>query len=617
MKTKKIKLPSFQAFASIVIISGILLLFMAYQLYIRLEGERRKMLTKESLRVYDSIRSTLDREIYGIAMGFTWWDKFLDAALKEDNPFFDAQTEDLLAGETWIGFVILKDGKIIYKSGICPHVNYSKFVSSASPLPHKVYTHKKDGKFYGFVAFSICNNKGKNCLNNAVMVVVFDWREIIKRYDSLLSAFYIELRKVPPSKYLTCIPLKDEEGISQGFLVFREKASIFEDYMRNFLLLDTLLIVILIAFILDYFLKRNELIERIGEELGWGRERKKRFSWMEIWSYHAKRGRLDDVIERILGVVAIHKTYRQTLEVAIKTKNLKETLRVLANSLKEEFSARYWSIVLTPEQIDQWRYLLWSENLEEECLREVLDLIKTQALDRIEKMRREKKVLFIESTAKEPTWIKASCLKPYRIVSSVHIPMIVHGKAIGFLALDWSKRKNFSEKEKVILREIKEFITGILESAYDIQDMFWLSYKDPLLGIYNRRIIDDLSKRKDINYVLFIDVDNFKQVNDIYGHAKGDEVLKSIVKIIQENIRSDDILIRYGGDEFVVCFRNGTKEKVQKIRERIKDAVKQNLSHLNVSVSVGMKEIDPEESLIEAIEKADMDMYLRKRTKRK
>ncbi len=106
-----------------------------------------------------------------------------------------------------------------------------------------------------------------------------------------------------------------------------------------------------------------------------------------------------------------------------------------------------------------------------------------------------------------------------------------------------------------------------------------LSRLDSLTEVYNRRMFDLIlkseisrSKRHKKNFSLvFIDVDNFKQINDQFGHPKGDEVLKRLVLAMKQVVRESDFLFRYGGDEFVLLLPETGKEGVQIFTGRLKE----------------------------------------------
>ncbi len=541
-----------------------------------------------------------------------------EAVNKEDESFFNTQADDILNAKEWIGMVIVDNKKVIYKKGVYPKIDYTRFVSFSAPIPKKIFTHKEGLKFFGIVSFSICGDEGNGCLGNKALILLFDWQTYISKFSFLFKEFKAYLSQNIPKKVLFYTPLKDENGNTEGYIVFQIGPENFEKYAKTFLFLITLLTIIFALFIVHYFLKQHNLIKRIIEELGWkDREEKQKGTRFKLFSSLKKDTNIETIIERIFGTIIIHKIYKNVLEVAIRSKDLKETLRALSDNLKEAFSADYWSIILTPSDISQWKYFIWSSNLDKTYLKKVFKEIKTKAKKRFEKLRRDKEVLFIEDIWSEETWVFPEDFPSDKIVSSAQIPMIVRGEVVGVLFLDWSKKKTFSEKERIILKEIKDFITDILESAYDIQDMFWLSYRDPLLGIFNRRILNEITDRDDINYILFIDIDNFKQVNDTYGHAKGDEVLRDISFILKKVIRREDLLIRWGGDEFVICVKEGKEDIVNKIKKRIEDAVYEKFKTLKISVSIGITKIDPQESLKNAIERADMNMYIVKKVKKK
>ena len=99
-------------------------------------------------------------------------------------------------------------------------------------------------------------------------------------------------------------------------------------------------------------------------------------------------------------------------------------------------------------------------------------------------------------------------------------------------------------------------------------------YMDALTGAYNRRYYEDQLKSVDmVAGVAMIDLDDFKFYNDTYGHNAGDLVLETVVKIIRNNIRKTDMLVRFGGDEFLVYIDNTKPEKLERKLENIRLAI--------------------------------------------
>ena len=144
-------------------------------------------------------------------------------------------------------------------------------------------------------------------------------------------------------------------------------------------------------------------------------------------------------------------------------------------------------------------------------------------------------------------------------------------------------------------------------------------YTDALTGTYNRRYYEDrLKKMKEAAGVAMIDLDDFKMYNDTYGHRAGDKVLDAVVKVIRKCIRKSDILVRYGGDEFLLILKDiGEADFVQKlhtIQEEIHQTRIQEYEKIRLSVSIGGVRMK-EETLEEAINRADHFMYQAKTQK--
>ncbi len=112
--------------------------------------------------------------------------------------------------------------------------------------------------------------------------------------------------------------------------------------------------------------------------------------------------------------------------------------------------------------------------------------------------------------------------------------------------------------------------------------------------------------------ILFLDIDNFKKINDELGHDAGDEVLKLIAKTLERNIRKTDVAARFGGEEFAVIFLGAGIEaayaKAEKIRKAIEGIVFENFNNLKVTASIGVAEA-MDSHISKIIKVADMAMY--------
>lgn len=136
--------------------------------------------------------------------------------------------------------------------------------------------------------------------------------------------------------------------------------------------------------------------------------------------------------------------------------------------------------------------------------------------------------------------------------------------------------------------------------------------KDALTGSVNRNYFrkileNDLKRKKGYSACFFLDVDDFKKINDTFGHQKGDEVLTAVADRLKINLRDEDVVSRYGGDEFT-CLIYGVRdrEKIEEIAARIlREVTKEN----HVNVSMGITLIRNGDSYEQVIERADSALY--------
>ena len=147
------------------------------------------------------------------------------------------------------------------------------------------------------------------------------------------------------------------------------------------------------------------------------------------------------------------------------------------------------------------------------------------------------------------------------------------------------------------------------------------AYCDFLTGVWNRKYfyyrlnkeLHDKRKKQQNLCIALIDVDNFKQVNDKYGHSAGDKVIKKIANVLMQNVRSTDSVIRLGGDEFAIIFSGTEIKKAKMISERIRSNVDRQCEY--VTVSVGVVEFKKNLKIAEIIDFVDSVLYKAKLSK--
>ncbi len=148
----------------------------------------------------------------------------------------------------------------------------------------------------------------------------------------------------------------------------------------------------------------------------------------------------------------------------------------------------------------------------------------------------------------------------------------------------------------------------ILKLINERNQLLSIVKKDSLTGAYNRRILENIN---DFSVVALCDIDDFKTINDTYGHDIGDRVLKTVTKTLIDNTRGYDVVCRYGGDEFLIVFKNCSLEIVKRRMEIVSKIITNSFknSNINVSFSVGISCFKEGMTLDDIIKEADIALY--------
>jgi PAS domain S-box/diguanylate cyclase (GGDEF) domain/uncharacterized domain HDIG len=175
-----------------------------------------------------------------------------------------------------------------------------------------------------------------------------------------------------------------------------------------------------------------------------------------------------------------------------------------------------------------------------------------------------------------------------------------------------SSRGTFIENQRVLLGIIRD----ITDRKKRENENYYLSYHDVLTGLYNRRFYEEEIKRLDTKRNLPIsiimgDVNGLKLVNDAFGHDKGDELLQKAAKAIQSACLTDDIIARWGGDEFVILLPKTNKEEAENVVNRIKEhCLLASVNSIQVSISFGWEtKKSTDEDILKVLKSAEDSMY--------
>ncbi len=183
-------------------------------------------------------------------------------------------------------------------------------------------------------------------------------------------------------------------------------------------------------------------------------------------------------------------------------------------------------------------------------------------------------------------------------------------------------------KEKTKLLGYVYFIQDITSQKEMIQELNNLANYDVLTQVYNRRrLMEEAEKElikaktcKNCISVLMIDIDHFKRVNDNYGHLAGDNVIKMVTKACKDNLRRNDVIGRYGGEEFIIILPNTDKRKAVEFAENIRAYINEvkiefNKEKISVTVSIGVAcaiIINDKINIEKIINEADKGLYYAK-----
>ncbi|HWO72543.1 MAG TPA: sensor domain-containing diguanylate cyclase, partial [Dehalococcoidia bacterium] len=212
-----------------------------------------------------------------------------------------------------------------------------------------------------------------------------------------------------------------------------------------------------------------------------------------------------------------------------------------------------------------------------------------------------------------------------RMESGVIVPLIVGARVVGTLAC-WSQRPGaFEEQDERVLEMMASQVATAVIAAETTETSERRALQDPLTGLPNRRQLNEdcvttlaeLAERGGNAVVAMVDVDNFKRLNDEFGHRVGDVTLQKIASVMRNAMREGDNIYRYGGEEFLLIFRNAGAHDAVPLAERIRLAVESTpltgdrLEPVGpVTISIGLALMPAHSRDINAlIEMADKAMY--------
>ncbi len=196
------------------------------------------------------------------------------------------------------------------------------------------------------------------------------------------------------------------------------------------------------------------------------------------------------------------------------------------------------------------------------------------------------------------------------------IPIMIICLLLSFAFLEVEKRKKTETQLKNSLKESTSY-QKLLENAAKYDFLTSTVNRRGLVDIFNENIKIDSEAKTSVTFIMG-DIDNFKQFNDTYGHAAGDKVIIEIANIMLKNIRTNDVVCRWGGEEFIIMLLHRTYDEALNFAENIRKEIEStviawdNSMELRATMTFGLVEHNWSDKIYSSIAKADAAMYIGK-----
>jgi diguanylate cyclase (GGDEF)-like protein len=165
--------------------------------------------------------------------------------------------------------------------------------------------------------------------------------------------------------------------------------------------------------------------------------------------------------------------------------------------------------------------------------------------------------------------------------SRMSIPLVSFGQMLGVLTLHSTQKNTFHDSDLQPLEAVADICANSIQNAHYVERIRQLSYLDGLTGIFNRRffelrILEEMERARRTETgmaVIMVDIDQFKRLNDEFGHLLGDEVLRQVSSVFHLNLRKIDVVCRYGGEEFAILLTQTSSEHALAVAEKLRKLV--------------------------------------------
>ena len=332
------------------------------------------------------------------------------------------------------------------------------------------------------------------------------------------------------------------------------------------------------------------------------------------------------IIERLKQNEEITKKFHEIETRILSIVNFRDLFEVLLVLIKEKFNVPYVWISM----IDQSEVSSLIQSLEtSESLKEKINIIARE--DFLNLIGRRLNPLLANHDM-EPFKKLLPKNQNYFIKSIAVAPISLDGEIIGSLnQADFSRSRFQPGIDTSRLEQLAVKVSLCLSNVTAHEKLKFLAFHDPLTGLLNRRVMETVLKREfnrsrryaGILSVVFLDLDDFKGINDRYGHDRGDDVLKHVAKNLLDMSRDSDVVARFAGDEFVYILPETSPENAENLMNRIRDHLKAHplevedtVIPVSISFGVAATEDDRIETADHLLRKADELLYASKKMRK-
>ncbi len=337
------------------------------------------------------------------------------------------------------------------------------------------------------------------------------------------------------------------------------------------------------------------------------------------------------IAEKVMNDKVEIKEKEKELENKIESNERYKELYRFVSEIHEKWHEEevYWKIVIEAKELfkaisatvldvtgsqDTWHFASFKDT-DQNALNLVQEKIqKGIGGEHIMSVVNSKSPIYINNAKSYPGWIVTN----EKTQSWIGIPLLVEENVVAVINIDKDQINGFDSEDLELARAFSTNISMILHKNKLLDEFKNLSVTDPLTELYNRREFDErlqneikrAKRTKSHIVVMEIDLDKFKQVNDTFGHAEGDRLLKAFAHTLKESVRQSDILFRIGGDEFTVILPETNLHDAMEVANRIQkktSSIKLKID-FKPSVSIGLAQYEGE-NFHEFFDKVDKALY--------